>query len=54
MKIYKSYYVVRRKNANKFFLMSSSAFSTKKFTVVSLETPHPAWDIVATSYLGLI
>ena len=39
MKIYKSYYIVRRKNTSKIFLISSLVFSTKKFTIVLLEIP---------------
>ena len=38
MKIYKSYYIVRRKNTNHFFI-SSLVFSAKQFTSVLLEIP---------------
>ena len=39
MKIYKSYYIVKRKNTSKIFLISSLVFSTKKSTIVLLEIP---------------
>ena len=39
MKIYKSYYIVRRKNTSKIFFNIIISFFNKKFTIVLLEIP---------------